>query len=342
MKVLFRADASVQLGSGHVMRCLTLADELALRGHRVAFACLSQAGDMQQFIAGKGFEVVSLSGMADDAGEMADAMAAWGGADWLAVDHYGLAAEWEKPLYGRVRQIFVLDDSANRRHVCDLLLDQNLYRHPEDRYLGLVPEGCRLLLGPDFALLRAEFHRARNATCIRSAPARRLLVSFGGSDPTNETEKVLEALSLAGIAFERVDVVLGSANPMREILPEIHGGREGIVFHVQAENMAELMSLADLSLGGGGVTTWERSCIGLPTLCIAVAENQVAIAEEAHRAGLLHYLGWHEEVSVVDVANALKEWVFDGARLAAMSGCGRRYVDGLGTARVCDVMESMA
>lgn len=342
MKILFRADASVELGSGHVMRCLTLAEELSRRGHLSAFACLPQAGDMLKFIGSRGFRSFALAGNVGQPGETARILAGWEEVDWLVVDHYGLDAAWEQVLRPGVKRVLAIDDLADRRHDCDLLLDQNLYDDPEKRYQDLLPAHCRRLLGPGFALLRPEFHDAAKAEPARSGAVKNLLVSFGGSDPTDETAKTLEALALLPFRFGRVDVVVGAACPRREDLQARFGGLPGLHFHIQADNMAELMAHADLAVGGGGVSVWERCCAGLPSLCIAVAQNQLEIVQTAQRAGLLHYLGWHAEVSVSDLAVALAEWTHAPDRLAAMSRCARLQVDGLGAARVCDAMEAMA
>lgn len=342
MKILFRADASVDLGSGHVMRCLTLAEELARRGHQAAFACRAGVGDMLKFISARGFPSFSLDEGIEQPDETGRILETWGDADWLVVDHYGLDAKWEKALRPGLKHVLAIDDLADRRHDCDLLLDQNLYDHPTERYQGLLPEDCRQLLGPAYALLRPDFSVMRPLRAEHGGAVKNLLVSFGGSDPTDETGKTLEALALLPVQFEGVDVVMGASCPRRDEVQARFGGLPGLRFHIQADNMAELMARADLAVGGGGVSVWERCCVGLPALCVAVAQNQVEIAKAAHRSGVLHYLGWHADVSAADLAAALLEWSRAPGRLAEMSRRARQLVDGRGAARVCDAMEALA
>jgi UDP-2,4-diacetamido-2,4,6-trideoxy-beta-L-altropyranose hydrolase len=355
MRVAFRADASARIGSGHVMRCLALADELRQRGWETRFLCREQPGHPADLI-GRGGHPVSLLPPPDanyaPSGE-ACPHAAWLGAswetdaaetaarlpvgtDWLVVDHYALDARWESAVASRVGRVLVIDDLADRAHACDCLLDQNL--QAPGRYEPLVPRACQILIGPAHALLRPEFHALSRQTPGRDGEVERVLVFFGGGDAGNETGKVLAALATLEAGRLQTDVVVGSANPRKEEIRKRCRDLPGCRFHCPAEDMAGLMARADLALGATGVSTWERACLGLPALAVSVADNQHDIARAADRAGLLRWLGEAGRVDVPAWRRAIAHALASPATLAAQSRTGMALVDGLGTRRVADRM----
>ena len=213
----------------------------------------------------------------------------------------------------------VIDDLANRLHDADLLLDQNLCAGMETRYEGLVPEGCRMLLGPGHALLRPEFRQAKKESSPRNGQVHRLLVFFGGVDLTNETEKALSALERLNGPRLEVDVVAGASNPHLKALQERCEKLSGVTLHVAARNMAELMARADLALGAGGTTTWERCYLGLPTLILTLAENQVPLVEAVDAAGAAWNLGPAETVGVEAFANEIQRVLASPHEIAEVS-----------------------
>ena len=213
----------------------------------------------------------------------------------------------------------VIDDLADRPHDCDLLLDQNLYEGLERRYDGLVPDHCERLLGPRYALLRPEFAAARKTLRHRDGRVRRILVFFGGSDLSNETAKALEAIRLLNRTDIAVDVVVGVSNPKGDQIREICRGMPNIHFHLQVENMAELMALADLAIGAGGTTTWERCCLGLPSLVLVLADNQREVVEVMTDAGAMRNVGWHADVTSSGLAEVLQMALTSPDYLNAMS-----------------------
>lgn len=325
MQIVVRTDASLQIGSGHVMRCLTLADELREQGAAITFICREHPGNLNNLIAAKGYEVVRLTEPAAEYSSQPDdvAHAPWLGVswqsdaaevvaavgerhfDWLIVDHYALDRRWEERLRSYVDKIMVIDDLADRQHDCDLLLDQNLYRNMERRYDGRVPDGCRRFLGPRYALLRPEFRSARERQRNRDGVVRRILIFFGGSDPTNETFKALQSLRMIDRPDIMVDVVVGAANPNKEKIKILCQDTPSFVYHCQIENMAELMATADLALGGGGSTTWERCFLGLPTIAVVIAENQATATDAVALAGASWNAGWFESVTVTCLADII-------------------------------------
>ena len=350
---VFRADASVAMGTGHVMRCLTLADELAGRGGQVAFVGRLPPY-LMDVLSSRGIPVYSLNQAPpltpespepgespflwrDDAAYTRSTLNETGRPDWLVVDHYGLDEKWEQALRPHVGRIMVIDDLANRPHDCDLLLDQNYFRSPESRYGRWVRSSTRLLLGPGFALLRPQFREARK-TLRRRDGLRRIHVFLGGSDPENQTRKVLEAYRLLNLPGVGVDVVVGAGNPYLAEVEAMAKACSAIRLHVQVENMADLMAQADLGIGAGGSASWERLAMGLPTLVISIAANQEELSRNLAETGAIQYLGTASRVSVEMVASAMKRLMDHPDELLRMSEAARRLVDPDGVVRTADVM----
>lgn len=318
MNVVFRVDASVQIGSGHVMRCLTLAHQLKEKGIHSTFISRDLPGNMNAYIA-KQFPVVELPTIADE-----DAWQ-WTAQHWqqdaketivvledkvklVIVDHYSIDEKWQQMLRPYTKKIMVIDDLANRKHDCDILLDQNYYLDMATRYIGLVPKHAKQLLGPKHALLREEFIEARGNIKPFNGKVERLFVFFGGSDPMNETEKVLRAIIPLIEQYEfQVDVVVGNSNPNKQNIEALCLLHESIHYHCQINNMAQLMAQADMAIGAGGATTWERFYLQLPTVAIALADNQVDSMHTLENKGVLIYLGESYQVSGTQIQATLRE-----------------------------------
>jgi UDP-2,4-diacetamido-2,4,6-trideoxy-beta-L-altropyranose hydrolase len=332
MRVAVRADASPAIGSGHVMRCLSLADGLRREGASVSFLSRSMPPHLASLVSQHGHEVRDLAGD-DDAAATARAME--GHCDWLVVDHYALGARWETALRATASRLLVIDDLADRAHDCDVLLDQNLHVEAAPRYAGRVPPGCELLLGPQFALLRREFRSARTEAAARAGDVSRLLVSFGGADSSNDTVVAIEAVAATLPRLTRVDVVIGAGHAHGDAIEQACA-RHGYRCHVQTDRMAELMAAADLAIGAGGVTTWERCCVGLPAVAVAAAANQVDVVEQAARHGLVYALDG--EVSAGRLGVHLRALADNPGLRQRMSHLGLETVDGLGVERVVQAM----
>ncbi|HAO19195.1 MAG TPA: UDP-2,4-diacetamido-2,4,6-trideoxy-beta-L-altropyranose hydrolase, partial [Desulfobacteraceae bacterium] len=215
MMIVFRTDASVAIGTGHVMRCLALSDALCQIGNPgIAFICKELPENLLTSMRLKGFEVFRFAQPAasdwqsDSLQTIAILKQIGEKPDWLIIDHYELDKKWQTAIRPYVRQIMAIDDLANRPHDCDMLLDQNFYKNFQTRYNGLVPNHCRKLLGTRYALLRPEFKTLREKIKPRDGSIRRILIFFGGSDPSNETEKALNALRLLNRADIAADVVV--------------------------------------------------------------------------------------------------------------------------------------
>lgn len=329
--IVFRADASSLIGSGHVMRCLTLAQRLRKDENvNVVFIMRRLSGNLIDLVRKQGFDVLVLPpadqdyeiegyglwltvSMEVDAQQTIEVLQHYlqdhgcDVVDRLIVDSYALDEQWELMLRPYCREIMVIDDLANRRHDCDILLDQNFYLNKDVRYVGLVPEHCKMLLGPDHALLREEFYEAKKHLRKRDGNIKNILVFYGGSDLTNETEKAIKALVQLhdeGYNFT-ADVITGVSNSRREKIEKLCSKYHFFHYYCQVSNMAEFMNKADLMLGAGGSTTWERLYMELPTLVTAVAENQIQGCEDCSQAGIIDYLGINEDVRVDTILEAL-------------------------------------
>ncbi|MDH3892462.1 MAG: UDP-2,4-diacetamido-2,4,6-trideoxy-beta-L-altropyranose hydrolase [candidate division Zixibacteria bacterium] len=339
MKVAIRCDASNAIGTGHVMRCATLADQLTTHSAEVTFICRNHPGHLNDYIKELGYAICELpspdSDAANfggteyarwlavpdmiDASESLDALRSLpGGIDWLIVDHYGLDARWEQEMRATVKAVMVIDDLANRCHNCDLLLDQSYVEDYEHRYRSLVPDSCRVYLGPQYALLRPEFLQARHKLRRRGGHVERILVFLGGVDPSNQTRKAIDAI----IALERddiqLDVVIGSRNPHKDEIRKVCSRHSQFVVHENAVQMAELMSQADLAVGAGGTTTWERCFLGLPTITILIADNQRDMIEALAERGATINAGWYSDLSVAALNAQLVELLRDQGSLTKM------------------------
>lgn len=349
-KILIRADASLSIGSGHVMRCLSLAAALRELGAEVHFASRLLPGHLHAVIAARGYRVHALPppdgassrtdlahghwlGVAQEQ-DLADTRAVLeqlGGVEALVVDHYALDARWQRALRGSSRQVVVIDDLADRDHDADLLLDANLVRDGEDRYAARVPASCLQLLGPSYALLRPEFAQARAALRARRGEVSRVLVFLGGVDAGAFTERAMEALRRLR-PRPRVEVIVGAGNP-RAAAIAADCAASGFEFAQGVDDMAARMVAADLAIGAGGSTTWERACLGLPSLILVVADNQREGALAMRDAGCAEVLEG-AEATVEAMVERLQRLRAEPEALAQMSARNLQLVDGRGAPRV--------
>lgn len=332
---VIRADASPSIGGGHVMRCLTLADGLTATGWRCVFAVDAVTQATIPALAGR--KVVELTGGLDPTSLME---AYPGGTDLLVTDHYGIDTAYEGACRGWAGHILAIDDLADRHHECDLLLDQTLGRTVED-YRPWVGPDTRLMLGPDYALLRPEFGRSREDSLAarQVRPPRRILVSAGLTDPFNVTIMLLDAISRIRCSLA-VDVVIGSGCPH---LVAIHEAAHniGASVHVDCTDIARLMAAADLALGAPGATSWERCCLGLPSLLLILAENQRPNAAALESAGAAMVLGDRRSLDATAVACSLAEVLDDVRKLSQMSACAAAICDGRGLDRVGELLNGL-
>lgn len=328
--IVIRCDASPAIGTGHVFRCMALANSCAEAGHKVTFAANKEAADLVPSL--KQFKSI---------GDQETIPAC----DILVVDHYGLDQHYEAQSRKRAKKIMVIDDLADRPHNCDILLDQTFGRHRDD-YKDLVPKHCAMLMGAEYALLRPEFAALRGQAREKrqhTTRAERLLVFLSGTDKDNITGKVLTALQ-DQTGFSRIDVVIGMNSPHeRNIASLAHNMRVPTTVHsgLEASELAQLMLDADCAIGAGGTTSWERCTLGLPTLMIEIAENQKTIATQLEKAGAIINLGWYEAVSSEKITKAFSDLQGDPSLLQSLSGKAFSICDGRGLNKVLTLLETM-
>jgi UDP-2,4-diacetamido-2,4,6-trideoxy-beta-L-altropyranose hydrolase len=228
----------------------------------------------------------------------------------------------------------VIDDLANRQHDCDLLLDQNYVHGMQTRYRDKLPRESTCLLGPKYALLRPEYPDQQRIRQQSDGEIRRVFVFFGGTDPDNLTGWALAALSDPALEKIAVDAVVGPNNPQLEKLSAQAEARSGITLHPPRPHLADLMATADLAIGAGGTTTWERCCLGLPSLVVSIAENQRPTCEALARDGVIDWVGHFTDLTVSKLQSSLQQMNERPDRLRSLAEASRQAVDGLGTARV--------
>ncbi len=355
MKYIIRADSSQTIGSGHIMRCLTLAKALRGLGKSVEFICRAHSGNWDSQITKQGFKVhslphpkqyktqVNLKGYAEwlgvdqqiDARETTKIISKTQ-VEWLIIDHYALTLEWEHQLRPFTQNIMVIDDLFERHHDCDLFLDMAVNRRSID-YQKKLPKHCKLLLGTEYSLLRSQFLKYRPIALKRREENQnimRILVAMGGSDPLNATNWALREIESANIDAE-VDVVMGEHAPYSmEIKERITQMKTRVNLHFQIDNMAEFMTQADLAIGAAGTTSWERCCLGLPTLVLVTEDNQKNIAQALHARGAIINLGWFHSIQQNQLKEILIELLKDRKRIFLMAKKAALICDGEGIQRV--------
>ena len=346
MNVVFRVDSSIQMGIGHVMRCLTLAQVLKENGENIEFICRKHKGSLIDKIRSNGFIVHELGLLEETEVDTSLAHSHWLGAtqqqdandcidilkaktlDWLIVDHYALDEQWQKRLKPYCEKLMVIDDLADRKHQCDILLDQTFGRQQGD-YSELTPKGCKLLLGSKYALLRPEFAKWRTYSLERRSKLefKKLLINMGGVDVDNVTEKILDRLELCRLSNDmNITVVMGGSAPYLESVKS-----KSIMLPYKTEvkvdvgNMAELMAYADISIGASGATTWERCCLGLPTIQLITAYNQEFIASKLNKINAIKLV---EIDDVVENLENFQHWMKSTGKRASKvtNGSGIKHV----------------
>lgn len=362
MRLVFRTDASFEIGTGHVMRCLALAQALRTEGADCRFICRALPGNLIARIIDFGFGVTPLP-LGESIGEFKTqdteslpAHAAWLGGnwradadgtatilqtlhpDWLVVDHYALDRAWEREVGSLCNNLMVIDDLVDRPHECDLLLDQTLGRAEGD-YAGLVPQRCIVLAGTRFALLRPEFSALREHSLRRRAAGvlRKILISMGGVDQLNATGGVLQALAHCRLPQDcRLTVLMGAQAPW---LDEVRSQAAALPWRcdlvVDAPNVAELIADCDLAIGAAGGSAWERCVLGVPSLLVITAHNQQGVARSLERVGAAKVLGDIESI-VIALPRVMAG--MGSEVLADMSRAASEACDGRGAERVTCVL----
>ena len=354
-EVIIRVDASLQMGSGHVHRCLALAEGLRQSDLEVIFLSREQPGDLINLVHKRGFKILTLPSYSRKISPARDAnYAGWLGcsyqqdsdechdalggkcADLLIIDHYSLDARWMREMRGCAERILVIDDLANRAFDCDYLINQNPGFKPDD-YQSLVPADCQLLLGTEYAMLRSEFAAMRDTARSRRGNfqgVNRILLAMGGADRLHCTNDVVRTLEC--VRPEELAIIFGSQSGS-QILPD---QVKSAVFRMQVltdvETMAEWMVWADFAIGAAGTTSWERCCMGLPSAVFVTAANQRPIADALAAANA----GWilpnsNFPDTLFDILDSLNSFP---QRYMEYSENAASLCDGQGVSRICRLL----
>lgn len=339
MKVCFRVDASLKIGTGHVMRCLTLAEEMKKRKVECFFICKNTSGNLISLIESKGYnvEIIDYKSNASewemDLNETVKILKTRPKkVDLLILDHYQLNEEWEKGVRPLINKLLVIDDFANRKHVCDILLDQTYNRTAND-YTGLIHNETTGLFGIKYTLLRPQFLINKKQKFEPSINYR-IHIFFGGNDVNGYTNKFTK-LILENISDVSVEIVVGESFLFLDELLELKKNYNSrVVLHKNVLDMARTMRDCDIAVGAPGTATWERACIGLPSAYLSTNTNQNPIINQLSKSGFCEFFGDASEITKEEFIHKMKQFINNRRKLEQMFNLNTRNVDGLGTERV--------
>jgi len=333
--LVVRTDGGPDIGAGHLMRCLALAQAWKARGGDATFITCCESAQLRQRLLNEGMQVVTIKRPHPDPMDCqttSEVLRAFSRA-WVVLDGYHFDPEYQRQIRNGGQRLFVIDDTAHLEHYhADIVLNQNINAN----LLNYSSEPNTLfLLGTQYALLRPEF-LSRAASRIKiPGIARKVLITLGGADADNQTLKVIQAVKQIDIAGFKAVVVVGANNPHR---PQLQGESRDSTVPIEivtnATNMDDLMAWADLAVSGGGSTCWELAFMGLPALVIILADNQRAVAEGLDEAGIVVNLGWYKDLATTDIAQALVSLAGAANERTEMCRRGRELVDGKGNDRV--------
>lgn len=339
MRILIRADASHAVGTGHVMRMLALAQAAVARGAQLTLASTGLVPGVAARAEAMGVEVV---GGALEAGSPADAawveaLALERGARWVVADGYPFGDAFQKAVRGADLRLMLVDDYGHCTHyAADIVLNQNLSADAS-LYAARAPY-TRLLLGPEYVLMREEFRGPLEVPGSAPARAERILVTFGGSDPADGTRLAIDALRRLDWPGLEARVLVGPSNPRMDAYRAQAGDDPRITLLSGSDDVASLMAWSDLAVAAAGTTTYELCRMGVPSLLVVVADNQRALARAAADRGVAIDLGRHEGLDAPALARAITELAEDVSRRVALAEAGRRTVDGMGCQRVLEAL----
>jgi len=333
--LLFRADGNTQIGQGHLTRCLALAQAVTARGCHASFlTARSNASLLVNQIESQGIAVWHLTaepGSAQDAKETIEC-ANREGSTWLVVDGYSFDCSYQGALKQAGLHVLFIDDHGNAdRYTADLVLNQNL--HATESMYPLRDAKTRLLLGAGYALLRQEFWQWRGWQRKIEDVGRKILITMGGSDPQNVSLTALRAVQELNLPEIEVRVMVGSGNLNQRSLEE-QSLKGGTVKVERTPKVAEVMMWADLAISAAGSTCWETCFLGLPTVVMALADNQIPIAAALHAQGISVNAGKSQE----SIRERVRGLMSDRPQRKMMSERGKALIDGQGAFRVTDVL----
>lgn len=359
MLVYIRADASIHIGAASVLRCLTLAEHLRRNRIRVRFVCRDLTGNLIDYVKSKDYEVIVLPqvGNSDtflgtetfvresrlevpwfiDAEQTIELLQDEASSvDWFIIDHYALDHRYETSIQPYVNKIMVINELADRRHQCDLLLDFNYYEDMSLRYDGLVPESCVTLLGPKYAILGTEMIDHSYLLKPYDGSIQRIAIVFGSLDQAGETVKALRAL--LPVVMEKkelqVNVHLGKYNPYAEQVKELCWQMPDCRYYGHLGGIMEFTARPDLTISSVGMEMWDSCVMGIPNIAIAASHHQHNMAEHTAAAGAIYYLGMSNEVTSTSIQKHLMILMNNPLECLRISKNAMKLVDGLGAERI--------
>tara|TARA_B100001057_G_scaffold231301_1_gene231553 strand:+ start:5967 stop:7709 length:1743 start_codon:yes stop_codon:yes gene_type:complete len=344
-KVVIRADSSIDIGSGHIVRCINLANELNNIGWEVHFLTNSLKGNLNYLIKKNGFNLHQLPFLKSDLNdyELKDAKNSKKLIDsikpsLIIIDHYSLGELWENFIKSDSYKIAVIDDFTNRKHICDFFINQNFFTNTNELEEKLQKRNIKPLIGPKFSLLDGNFSKTKKLCKNKTESVKNIFIFFGGIDPDDVTSKVLKSLDDEIFNIYHFEVVIGSNNPNKDKLFKILKEKRNFTLHIQLENLANVMARSDIAICAGGSNTWERACLGLPSLVITLAENQVSYSKNLHESGYIDWLGNFRDLHKKDIYSKTLSLIKNFKKRKQMSELLMGMVDGFGAKRVAAVL----
>ena len=356
LKLAFRVDSSSKISAGHLMRCINLASVLKDRVESILFISREHKGNSNKLVRAKGFDLAVLNASENnmeeglknkqdnykdwlgvsqikDADETKDILKEYK-PDWMIVDHYSLDETWEKIISEYVKKMMVIDDLANRKHYCDFLLDHNWFEKIDDRYRNLIPENCSKFLGPEFALLKPKFSLQKKFFNYIDEEIKTIFIFFGSTDPHNLTSMAIISLSELSLKHLYLKVVIGDTNIYKKEIRQLIKLRGNADLHIQVENIEKIMANSQIAIASGGVNTWERICIGLPTLFIDYADNHSIFIDDLSKNNYLKYLGNYKKINSKNLTSSIIDFISDKYLLDKQNKACISLVDGYGCQKI--------
>lgn len=333
MTVAFRVDASAAIGVGHLKRCLALAAALHSLGHRSLFVMRDSGSPALAGVEAAGHGLLRLPGDGGDDAALSVAALRGQGCRRVVVDHYGLDAHWHRQLRQALgAPVAAIDDLADRDLDVDLLIDHNLAADHRAKYGRHLPAQARLLGGPRHALLGPAYAAAPRAAL--QAPVRSVGVFLGGTDPGGHSLHVVQALREQAGFSGAIEVVTTSANPRHAELAASLAHWPGTTLALDLPDLAAFFARHGLQVGAGGGASWERCCIGAPSLLLELADNQRAVIPQLVALGAAAALPPGVLPDAAAIGAALRPLLADAGLRQRLAASAQALVDGHGALRV--------
>ncbi len=336
-QLFIRVDANTQIGSGHLIRCLALAQAWRKKGGKVTFISVCESESLRNRIIYEGFELVKIKEPYPNQADFESTLSTINDLPttkpWVVLDGYHFDTHYQRSIKNNGNPLLIIDDIVHFDHyVADIILNQNIYAG--ELSYSCEPE-TKLLLGTDYVLLREEFLAYKNWNRKIPEVAKKILVTMGGGDPNNVTLKVLKALNQVNVEDFKIKVVMGSSYQHLDTLKETAGNCKHSVELLQnVSSMPELMAWADLAVSAGGSTCWELAFMGLPIVLIGTAVNQFGVLKGLIACGIAINLGWHSSVSIEHISNRINNSIIDSVWFKSASIKGKELIDGFGCSKI--------